>query len=96
MYKCILFDLDGTLTDSKEGIVNCVRYALEKMGRPIPDGETLLRFIGPPLLDSFVEFCGMSREDAARAVELLLGGLSDCLSPEKLHDCAQGIRARTR
>ena len=70
MYKYILFDLDGTLTDSKEGIVNCVRYALEKMGRPIPDGETLLRFIGPPLADSFQDFCGMSREDAVQAVEL--------------------------
>ena len=70
MYKYILFDLDGTLTDSKEGIVNCVRYALEKMGRPIPDGETLLRFIGPPLADAFQDFCGMSREDAVQAVEL--------------------------
>lgn len=70
MYRYILFDLDGTLTDSKEGIVNCVRYALEKLGRPVPDGGTLLRFIGPPLQDSFMACCGMGREEAIRAVAL--------------------------
>jgi len=70
MYKYILFDLDGTLTDSKEGIVNCVRYALEKLGRPVPDGETLLKFIGPPLQDSFMAYCGMTQEEAVRAVGL--------------------------
>lgn len=53
MYHYILFDLDGTLTDSKEGIVNCFKYAIEKMGDPIPSEETLLSFIGPPLKLSF-------------------------------------------
>lgn len=53
MYRYILFDLDGTLTDSKEGIVNCFKYAIEKMGDPIPPEETLLSFIGPPLKHSF-------------------------------------------
>ena len=41
MYRYILFDLDGTLTDSKEGIFNCVRYALDKLGEPIPSDEEL-------------------------------------------------------
>ena len=45
----VLFDLDGTLTRSEEGIWNGVRYTAEKMGRPVPDAETLRRFIGPPL-----------------------------------------------
>jgi phosphoglycolate phosphatase len=53
MYRYILFDLDGTLTDSKEGIVNCLKYAIEKFGDPIPPEETLLSFIGPPLKHSF-------------------------------------------
>jgi len=70
MYKYILFDLDGTLTDSKEGIVKSVGYALEKLGRPVPDGETLLKFIGPPLQNSFMGFCGMTPEEAVRAVAL--------------------------
>lgn len=67
-YKYIFLDLDGTLTDSKEGILNCVRYALEKMGAPIPDASELNKFIGPPLMVSFSEFCGFSPEDSRRAV----------------------------
>ena len=70
MYRYILFDLDGTLTDSKEGIFNCVRYALEKLGEPIPSDETLKKFIGPPLYLSYMNFCGFDRERADYAVEL--------------------------
>lgn len=69
MYQYILFDLDGTLTDSKEGIVNCLKYAFEMLGDPIPPEEKLLRFIGPPLLASFQEFCGYSAEKAHKALE---------------------------
>lgn len=53
MYQYILFDLDGTLTDSKEGIMNCFKYAVEKLGDVPPPDETLLTFIGPPLKQSF-------------------------------------------
>ena len=53
MKKTVLFDLDGTLTDSAPGILNSVRFALRKARAPIPDAATLNRFIGPPLLDSF-------------------------------------------
>ena len=69
MYSYILFDLDGTLTDSREGILNCVRAAIEDYRDPVPEEETLLRFIGPPLQDSFVRFCGYSPAKAAQAVE---------------------------
>lgn len=69
-YDVILFDLDGTLTDSAEGIVNCAEYALGAMGITEPDRNRLLRFIGPPLVDSFMDFYGMSREDALKAVAL--------------------------
>lgn len=66
--RVILFDLDGTLTDSKEGIVNSVRYALRQMGAPIPSDEELQRFIGPPLVDSFRICCGFDDERAWEAV----------------------------
>lgn len=68
-WKYILFDLDGTVTDSREGILNCVRYALEAAGKPVPPEQELLQFIGPPLIDSFQSFSGMSQAEAQQAVE---------------------------
>ena len=56
MPKAILFDLDGTITDSGEGILNCAEYALQHFGLPIPDRQTLRVFVGPPLRDTFYKF----------------------------------------
>ena len=56
MPKAILFDLDGTLTDSGEGIINCAILGLQHFGLPIPDRETLRVFVGPPLRDTFFKF----------------------------------------
>lgn len=64
----ILFDLDGTLTDSGPGIMRAVRYSLEKLGLPALPEETLRRFIGPPLYDSYERFCGLSHDGAITAV----------------------------
>ena len=69
MFQYILFDLDGTLTDPKPGITGCVQYALHEMGIEEPDPDRLEVFIGPPLLESFMEFYGMERRMAERAVE---------------------------
>ena len=67
MYEYILFDLDGTLTDSKPGITTCVQYALHRMGIEEPDLDKLERFIGPPLMDSFHDFYGFSEEQGKQA-----------------------------
>ena len=56
MFQYILFDLDGTLTDPKPGITGCVQYALHAMGIEEPDLDKLEVFIGPPLVESFMEF----------------------------------------
>ncbi len=69
-YRTALFDLDGTLTDSNPGIINSVKYALNRLGREIPSEETLRKFLGPPLVYSFTEFCGFSEEDAIYAAEI--------------------------
>ena len=69
MFQYILFDLDGTLTDPKPGITGCVQYALHEMGIEEPDLDKLEVFIGPPLAESFMEFYGMERRLADRAVE---------------------------
>lgn len=63
----ILFDLDGTLTDPREGITKSVQYALSNIGIE-EDCNNLLRFIGPPLMDSFREFYGFDDKTCERAV----------------------------
>ena len=67
-FDTLLFDLDGTLTDSTEGIVRCLEYALERMGFDIPEDKN--KFLGPPLYRSFAEFCGMNEEQVNEAVRI--------------------------
>ena len=67
MPKSILFDLDGTLTDSGEGIVNCAIFALEHFGLPIPSRDELRVFVGPPLWDTFYKF-GVPKDKLDEAV----------------------------
>lgn len=69
MYKYILFDLDGTLTDPGLGITNSVMYALRKFNIEVEDRASLYKFIGPPLLDSFEQFYGLSKEDSELALK---------------------------
>ncbi|MBR5089317.1 MAG: HAD hydrolase-like protein, partial [Ruminiclostridium sp.] len=69
MYKYLLFDLDGTLTDPGLGITNSVMYALRKFGIDVTDRTTLYKFIGPPLKESFETFFGFSEEKSAQAVK---------------------------
>lgn len=69
MYHTILFDLDGTLTDSGLGIINSVAYALESMKIDEPDPENLKRFIGPPLYESFSRFYQLNPVDTQAAVD---------------------------
>jgi phosphoglycolate phosphatase len=66
--KHLLFDLDGTLTNPKEGITKSVQYALNAFGIKVENRDELCPFIGPPLKDSFMEFYNFSEEDAKKAV----------------------------
>lgn len=67
--KAIFFDLDGTLTDSGEGIINCATLALEHFGLPIPSREEMRVFVGPPLDRTFVQF-GVPAERAQEAIDI--------------------------
>jgi len=58
----LFFDLDGTLTDPREGITRCIQYGAEQVGRPCPPRGELLKYIGPPLRWTFPDLFGT--EDA--------------------------------
>ena len=68
-YKYIFLDLDGTLTDSKEGILNCIKYALSKFGIEENDNNKLMKYAGPPLYVSFTTFNGFDDEKAKKAID---------------------------
>lgn len=79
----VLFDFDGTLFDTYEGISRCVNVALEKLGRPPLEEKTLRRFLGPPIFSSFREFAKVPEELVEEAVRLfreeyVKGGLMQC------------------
>ena len=69
-YDTVIFDLDGTLTESEPGITKSVQYALEQMNRPPLDAATLRRVIGPPLRESFIAVAGMAEDEADEAVRI--------------------------
>ena len=67
--KTFLFDLDGTLTDSGEGIINCAEYALKHFGLPVPSREELRVIVGPPLHESMLKF-GVPADRVEEAVNV--------------------------
>ena len=67
--KAVFFDLDGTLTDSGEGIINCAILALEHFGLPIPSREEMRVFVGPPLDQTFIKF-GVPADKADEAIRV--------------------------
>lgn len=97
MLEYVFFDLDGTLTDPALGITNCIMYALEKMGKEIPQRESLYCFIGPPLLTAFQEYIGMTEDEAREAIRLYRErfstvGLFENTPYEGIYDALDDIR----
>ncbi len=68
-YEYLLFDLDGTITDSFESVANCFCYALKYFGIEVKNISELRPALGPPLKDSFINLYGLSEEDAITAIE---------------------------
>ena len=70
--KAVFFDLDGTLTDSGEGIINCATLALEHFGLPVPTRQEMRVFVGPPLDQTFVKF-GIPADKTDEAIAVFRG-----------------------
>ena len=69
-YDFLLFDMDGMLVDTREGILKCAAHALSAFGIEVEDLSSLTKFVGPPLSYSFTEFYGLSPKDAKKAVAI--------------------------
>jgi len=69
-YKVVVFDLDGTLTDSKVGIANSIRYAFRRLSIKEPNNDEVLSFLGPPLHESFSRYASLSGDTLTKAVDL--------------------------
>mgnify|MGYP005747615385 FL=1 len=99
MYRYLLFDLDGTITKSEEGIFNCIKYALDWAGIPYPEQSVFRSFIGPSLYDSFVREFGM---DDAKAKEMVakyrerynVVGLFEAEVYDKVADTLRSLKER--
>ena len=68
-YDYILMDLDGTITNPKQGITKSIQYALKAFDLHIEDLNTLTKHIGPPLKAGFMEYYDFNEEEAVRAVD---------------------------
>ena len=97
MFNNVFFDLDGTLTDSAEGIINSVEYALKRLGITDYRQSELYSFIGPPLSDSFKEFFGLSEEKCKEGVRLYREYFSEKgIYENKLYDGVRELLDKTR
>ena len=97
-YDTIAFDLDGTLTDPKRGLTSAFAYGLRKIGLRVDDVESLKKFIGPPLRDSFRDEYGLSEQDADDALMLFreyfgVYGWWDNELYEGIHDLLASLKA---
>ncbi len=97
MFDILLFDLDGTLTDPKEGITKCAQHGLKACGITVDNLDDLERFIGPPLIDSFTEFYGLSEEKAQFAVKKYRERFADTgIFENRLFDGVHGLLKRLK
>lgn len=98
-YTTVLFDLDGTLVDSGIGVTNGAAYAIKKLGGTPPPREELFKFIGPPLPNSFRDFCGFDNETTDLAVEYFREyyaekGILECTMYEGVLELMQSLKAK--
>ncbi len=70
MKSVVLFDLDGTVLDSKPGIFRSAAYAMDKLSMPMPSEQDMMAFLGPPLTDGFAQVCRVPAEQVTEAVRL--------------------------
>ncbi len=85
-YKNILFDLDGTLLNTSTGVIKAVRKTIEVLHYNMPNDENLVKFVGPPMQESFERYFGLSREEALKNANIFREIYKDYLYEAKPYD----------
>lgn len=98
-YKVVIFDLDGTLADTSEGIYNCIRYAQKMMGLPNISAEQMRSHIGPPMQESYARNFNLKGDDLGKAVSFhkeyaLTKGLYEAEVYENIPELLQQLKAK--
>ena len=96
-YSAILFDLDGTIHDSRESILASLRHTHRELGLAVPPDEALNRFLGPPLLDGFMMNAGLDQKTAAEACRIFrafyrAGAMYDCTTYDGMIDLLKHLK----
>ena len=96
-YKLVIFDVDGTLLDTSEGLIKSTLYTIEKLGYPMPTKEILLSFVGPRIQDSLAKVFGLQGEELDRAATVFRnhykeGAVMLAKPYEGMYDVLQAIK----
>lgn len=71
-YEVVMFDFDGTVSDSAQGVRQSIEYTLRKIGKNVPNLDDTSLYVGPPLLTTFQVLCGLSKEEAETALDIYI------------------------
>lgn len=110
MKQGIIFDLDGTLMDTSEGVIHSVKYLLKRLGYIMPDNDTLKTFIGPPIKNRLIDLYNMPEDDALQAHMLFrkyyaegdiymakaYDGIAEVLKAFRISGCKLGVATNKR
>ncbi|MGN1418455.1 MAG: HAD hydrolase-like protein [Acutalibacteraceae bacterium] len=96
-YDYVIFDFDGTVTDTGEGILKSLQYSFEAHGKKAPDMDELKKFIGPPIHYSFVHFYGISEDEVGSYIEKYREryrekGIYECFIYDKMEETIKKLR----
>lgn len=99
MFRFVIFDFDGTVVDTGEGILKSLQYSFEQMGREVPDMSDLKRFIGPPIHYSYTHYYGVSEEEVGEYIKkyrerYTVKGIYECELYEGIPELIDALKNR--